>query len=307
MVRSPEAGPAACYDRGVTRSRLPPPPLADPARAVLGRTLGGRYVPRAIVGRGGMGVVYAADDLGDPTRRVALKLLPRMMRDPDSVARFEREIHAMRSAHHPSIVAMFDHGWLSTQEPWFAMELLDGSTLHDRIDRGPVPPPELAALLGPIADALDALHAAGAVHRDVKPGNVLFTDASWARAKLGDFGLALITESALPRLTDPGVIVGTPAYLPPESATTRQWTSAADVYALGILMFEALTGTLPFEGSTVDVLIAKRTRPAPALADAHPGPFAPGVERAIAHALASDPRARPARASDVVRALAAAA
>lgn len=292
----------------MTRSRLPPPPipLADPARALIGRTIAERWAVLSIVGRGGMGVVYAAADLAEPSRRVALKVLPRIARDRSALARFEREMQILRELRHPSIVALEATGELGTKEPWLAMELLTGATLHDRIDEGPVPPGELAALLAPIGDALDAVHASGAVHRDLKPGNVLFADDARTRAKLADFGLALITDPGVPRLTDPRAIVGTPAYLPPESAITREWTSAADVYALGVLAFEALTGTLPFEGSAVDVLIAKRTRGAPRLSERSALRFSPAVESAVAAALATRPEDRPSRASDVVRALEAA-
>lgn len=291
----------------MTRSKsLVPIPPADPARALVGRTVAERYLVRSIVGRGGMGVVYAADDAQTSTR-VALKVLPRLLRDATSIQRFEREIRVMQEIRHPAIVTIHELGVLSTAEPWFTMELLSGETLHERIDDGPVPPSELAATLGPIASALDALHAEGMLHRDIKPGNVLYEDGARARAKLADFGLALLTDGALPRLTDPGTIVGTPAYIPPEATTTRVWTPAADCYALGVLIFEALTGAVPFDGGTVDVLIAKRSRAAPSLAEKSGRPFAAAVEALVARTLARDPAARPASASEIVLELARAA
>jgi serine/threonine protein kinase len=290
----------------VTRSKsIVPVPPVDPARALVGRTVADRYLVRSIVGRGGMGVVYAADDLAAPGgARVALKVLPRLLRDPTSLRRFEREVRVMQRMRHPAIVAIHELGTLSTQEPWFTMELLTGETLHERIDDGPVPPSELATILAPIAGALDALHAEGMLHRDIKPGNVLYEDPSRTRTKLADFGLALLTDGALPRLTDPGTIVGTPAYIPPEATTTRVWTAASDHYALGVLIFEALTRAVPFDGGTVDVLIAKRRQDAPTLAEKSGRTFDPALEALVARCLARDPALRPGSASEIVAELA---
>lgn len=270
---------------------------------LIGKTIAERYVPRAIVGRGAMGVVYAADDLHTSTL-VAFKALARQARDAQRVLRFEREIEAMRRISHPSIVTLHDHGWLSDSEPWFVMDLLDGATLRDRLDRAPIGTRELAAVLAPIASALDALHAAGMVHRDVKPANILLSPHDHAGAKLADFGLALVTDPDVPRLTDKRAIVGSPAYVPPESLK-RQWTSAADVYALGVVIFEALAGASPFVGSAAEVLVAKSRGVVPTLAVISRRDSEPGHERLVAHALSRDPQARPASASELVAMLAA--
>ncbi len=276
-------------------------------RSLIGQTIAERYVPRAIVGRGGMGVVYAADDL-HTGGLVAFKALARQERDAQKVLRFEREIEAMRRISHPSIVALYDHGWLSVTEPWFVMELLDGTTLRDRLDRAPIDLAELAWILTPIATALDAIHDAGMVHRDVKPANVLLSPATATRdasgAKLADFGLALVCDPDMPRLTDQRAIVGSPAYVPPESLK-RQWVAAADVYALGVVIFEAIAGANPFVGSPADVFIAKSRGRVPTLAEVSRRATDPAQERLIAHALARDPKARPERASQLVAMLAA--
>jgi serine/threonine protein kinase len=270
--------------------------------SLIGRTIAERYVPRAVVGRGGMGVVYAADDLHTGAL-VAFKALARQERDAQKVRRFEREIEAMRRISHPSIVALHDHGWLSDSEPWFVMELLDGTTLRDRLDRAPIDTRELAAVLTPVASALDAIHRAGMVHRDVKPANILLAPRDHAGSKLADFGLALVTDPDVPRLTDKRAIVGSPAYVPPESLK-RQWTSAADVYALGVVIFEALAGASPFVGGAADVLILKARGQVPTLAQVSRRESDPQHEQLVAHALSRDPKARPATASELVAMLA---
>lgn len=286
------------------RSRfLPYPRWVVLPKSLIGQTIAERYVPRAIVGRGGMGVVYAADDLVSGAL-VAFKALARQARDAQRVLRFEREIEAMRRISHPSIVALHDHGWLSDTEPWFVMELLDGATLRDRLDGGSIDTRELAAVLTPIASALDAIHAAGMVHRDVKPANILLSPRDRGGAKLADFGLALVTDPDVPRLTDKRAIVGSPAYVPPESLK-RQWTAAADVYALGVVIFEALAGASPFVGAPADVLIAKHRGAVPTLAAISRRESDPRHEQLVAHALARDPKARPASASELVAMLAA--
>jgi serine/threonine-protein kinase len=271
-------------------------------KSLIGQTLAERYVPRAIVGRGAMGVVYAADDLRAGAL-VAFKALARQSRDAQRVLRFEREIEVMRRLSHPSIVALHDFGWLSETEPWFVMELLDGTTLRDRLDRGPIDTRELAALLAPVASALDAIHEAGMVHRDVKPANVLFTPGSDRHVKLGDLGLALVTDPDLPRLTDRHAIVGSPAYMPPEGLK-RRWTPAADVYALGVVIFEALAGRSPFDGSPAEVLIAKSRGVVPRLTEVSLRPVTTEQEALLAWALAREPSERPARATELVAALA---
>lgn len=272
-------------------------------KSLSGQTLAERYVPRAVVGRGAMGIVYAAEDLATGGL-VAFKALARQVRDTQRVLRFEREIEVMRRLAHPSIVALRDHGWLSETEPWFVMELLDGTTLRDRLDRAPISRAELVSLLRPVASALDAVHAAGMVHRDVKPANILFLPGSTSAAKLADLGLALVTDPDMPRLTDRRAIVGSPAYLPPE-ALRRVSTPAADVYALGVILFEAFAGAQPFHGGPADVLIAKSTGVVPSLADVARQRFDPALEALVARALARDPASRPSRATELIEALAA--
>ncbi|HET9556519.1 MAG TPA: serine/threonine-protein kinase [Actinomycetota bacterium] len=266
--------------------------MAEQAGAVDGRRLGGRYRMGALLAAGGMGEVWAAHDLL-LDRAVAVKLLGGALAgDGRAAERLRREARAAGRLDHPNIARVLDLGEQDGR-PYLVMELLEGESLAARIDRaGAMAAPEAARVVAAVADALEAAHQAGVVHRDVKPGNVFLT--SDGEVKVLDFGIASAAGEAA--LTT-GEMLGTPAYLAPERVLGHPATPAADVYALGVVLYELLAGRRPFdEGSDIELAMAHvHAHPAPlALAAPSAPPF---LVAACEQAMARDPSARPPSAS----------
>ncbi|MDO9396780.1 MAG: protein kinase, partial [Herbiconiux sp.] len=216
-------------------------PESSPA---TGELLDGRYLLDSRIGVGGMGVVYRARDetLG---RTVAVKVF----RDSASdAARTTSETRLLAGLNHASLVTLFDARLGDGRANYLVMEYVEGPTLRERILQGPLPRAEVAAMARDLAEALHVVHGAGVVHRDIKPSNVLLRRAhvpgAHYRAKLADFGIAYLIDST--RLTTPGTLVGTAAYLSPEQVRGAEPAPASDVYALGLLLIEALTGSRAF-------------------------------------------------------------
>jgi serine/threonine-protein kinase len=260
----------------------------------------GRYEIHQELGRGGMARVYRATDTL-LQRPVALKILaPQMADDSDLARRFEREAVTAANLRHPAIVTIFDVGE-SEGLRYIAMEYIAGRTLQDVFDeRGRLPLPLVAGVLQPVAEALQYAHAQGAVHRDVKPGNILI-DVD-GRVLLTDFGIAVGPKAGAERLTRAGTFMGTPEFLSPEQAQARQPDGRSDIYSLGIVGWEALTGRLPFEGATPQLLMAHVYATPPAITS-----LAPNLPRELdtifARVLAKDPAARFDRATEFTEAL----
>jgi serine/threonine-protein kinase len=254
--------------------------------------LGGRYRMGALLGTGGMGEVWAGQDLL-LDRAVAVKVLGGALAgDSRAAERLRREARAAARLDHPNIARVLDLGEHDGR-PYLVMELLEGESLAARIDRaGPVPPDEAARIVAAVADALEAAHQAGVVHRDVKPGNVFL--CSTGVVKVLDFGIASAAGDAA--LTT-GDLIGTAAYLAPERALGQRATPAADVYALGVVLYELLAGHRPFEaGSEVELAMAHVNADPPSLRQA--APSTPGFLVAACHnALAKDPSDRPPSAA----------
>lgn len=261
--------------------------------------VGGRYRLRCVVGEGAMGVVWEAEDVerGGP---VAIKVLSgAASRKPEAVARFEREARAASRIEHPNVVRVFDHGQLPSGVPFLVMEHLRGETLESILDRREtVSLGEACDWLRPVASALDDAHARGIVHRDVKPANLFCTPGpDGPHITLIDFGLATGWE----RLTGPGTILGTPAYLAPEAACGAPTDARADVYSLGCVLFRMLTGRVPHDHATVvATLTAKIAEPAPRLSEVSDEDFPAALEDLVARTLAFDPDARPQSAGQLV-------
>jgi serine/threonine-protein kinase len=267
-----------------------------PAPAAV-RLLGGRYEVGAVIGRGGMGEVRAGLDRR-LDRAVAIKLLrPDMAHQPDVRHRFEDEARLAARLAHPNVVAVFDTGE-EAGVPYLVMERLSGRTLADEIEAGPMDCDAVRIAGLQILDALRAAHAAGLVHRDVKPGNVLVCTPGWW--KVGDFGIAKSLDVSDQTLTVAGVVLGTPAYLAPERLRGGPATVASDLYATGVVLYEALAGRRPIDE---DVPLAARPTATPTeLSDVRrdvPLSLATVVMRAIA----SDPARRYATAAEMAEAL----
>jgi eukaryotic-like serine/threonine-protein kinase len=267
-------------------------------QAVGRQVLGGRYRLRSLLAAGGMGAVWVADDavLG---RQVAVKLLSEALAgDGLAAERLRREARAAAGLVHPGIARVLDLGE-DGGRPYLVMELLHGESLAQRLARaGPLRPAEAARVVAAAAEALQVAHRAGIVHRDVKPGNVFLTGDG--EVKLLDFGIASAANEAA--LTG-GDLIGTAAYLAPERMLGHDATPAADVYALGVLLYELLAGRPPFtaDSGTALAMAHLHARPAP-LRDAAPG-VPPALSAACEQALAKDPAARPPSAAAFARLL----
>jgi serine/threonine protein kinase len=225
----------------------------DPTRAVPSvAVIGGRYRLDVLVGRGGTAEVWAATDtsLG---RTVALKLVT--VAHDESAARAADEARTLAQLSHPNLVQVFDAGTDGAGRPWVVMEYVDGDTLGDAMRKGPLPIAKVTEIGIAVAEALAHVHATGLVHRDVKPGNVLLGRVP----KLTDFGIARLVDAA--KVTTTGLMVGTAAYLAPEQVAGEPIGPAADVYALGLLLLEVLTGTREYEGPPVEAAMARLSRP----------------------------------------------
>ena len=266
--------------------------MTERTGAVDGLRLGGRYRMGALLATGGMGEVWAAHDLL-LDRAVAVKVLGGALAgDGRAAERLRREARAAGRLEHPGIARVLDLGEHDGR-PYLVMELLEGESLAARIDRaGPMPPDEAARVVTAVADALQAAHTAGVVHRDVKPGNVFLTSAG--EVKVLDFGIAWSAHDAA--LTT-GDLLGTAAYLAPERVLGHRATPAADIYALGVVLYELLAGHRPFEASSeVELAMAHVNASPPSLREVAPA-TPPFLVAACHQAMAKDPSARPPTAA----------
>ena len=276
---------------------------------MIGRSIS-HYTVLSALGSGGMGVVYLAEDerLG---RQVALKFLPAdSVTSRHALDRFRIEARAASSLSHPGICAIFDIGD-DEGTPYIVMEALQGESLRDRIERGPMKVADLLEIAIQLADALDAAHARGIIHRDIKPSNIFVGDKN--RTKILDFGLAKLAQSAASLssdtstraldnardLTMPGSAMGTVAYMSPEQARGEEVDTRTDLFSLGVVLYEMATGTQAFGGSTHAVVfdaILNRT-PQPV---SHVNPLIPPrLEALIGTALEKERDLRHQHASDI--------
>jgi eukaryotic-like serine/threonine-protein kinase len=255
--------------------------------------LGGRYRLARMVGSGGMGTVWEAEDenLGRP---VAVKVLSESLAGGErAVRRFEREARAAARLSGPHVAAVYDFG-RSEGRPYIVMELVRGETLADRLAReGRLPSQEAARIATQVAEALEEAHAAGVVHRDVKPGNVMLTSAG--DVKVMDFGIAAAAWAQ--RITTSDLFLGTPSYVAPEQAKGEKSTAASDVYALGAVLYEMVAGRPPFVGESPVAVAVAHVREDPPPLGQLAGDVPPNIAAAAMAALAKDPADRPASAA----------
>ncbi|HEY4688129.1 MAG TPA: protein kinase [Anaerolineae bacterium] len=259
----------------------------------------GRYEVREELGRGGMATVYRAHDPSFK-RDVALKVLPReFLHAPTFKARFEREAQTIASLEHPAIVPVYDFGEEDGQ-PFLVMRLLQGGSLADRIKKGVLPIAEAAAILAHIAPGLDAAHARGVIHRDLKPGNILFDQRG--DPAIADFGIAKLVQAGT--TLSRNLFMGTPAYMSPEQAESESDIDGrSDIYTLGVILYEMLTGQQPYHADTpVGLAIQHIQAPVPRILEANPG-LPPSCQVVIDRAMAKKRDERYATAGEMAEAL----
>jgi serine/threonine protein kinase, bacterial len=265
---------------------------ADP---LIGVALDGRYRVDALIATGGMSAVYRGIDTR-LDRPVAIKVMEsRYAGDPQFLTRFQREARAVARLKDPGLVAVYDQG-LDSQHPFLVMELVEGGTLRELLrERGPMPPHAVAAVLRPVLSGLAVAHRNGLVHRDIKPENVLISDGG--EVKIADFGLVRAVAEA--GITSDSVILGTAAYLSPEQVSTGSAGPRSDVYSVGILTYELLTGATPFGGDSALAVAYQRmdndVRPPGSVISGVP----PQFDEFVACATARDPADRYADAQDM--------
>jgi serine/threonine protein kinase/dienelactone hydrolase len=265
---------------------------------VIGRTVS-HYRIVSHVGAGGMGTVYLAEDT-TLNRRVALKFLPpETSRSPDASARLLREARAASALEHPHIGTIYEIGELDGQ-PFIAMAYYDGETLAARLARGPLPMADVARIVAQAAEALAAAHDAGIVHRDLKPSNLML--ASSGHVKVLDFGIAMFSSAdteTMARLTSAGTAVGTAAYMSPEQATGQEVDARSDLWSLGVVTREMLTGRVPFEGTNAFAVVhAVLSATPPPIRSLRPD-VAPELEEVVARTMVRERDARTITAGEV--------
>ncbi len=296
---------AARMDATVTDVRSPGSMFASAlqgAPLAAGEVLGGRYRIVRFVAAGGMGEVYEADDqlLGDP---IAIKLLRRdLIRQPGAQARFADEIRLARRITHPNVCRVFDVG-ADGDRIFYTMELHRGRTLKAHfLEHGTYAVDELRPIVAQILAGIGAAHAADIVHADLKPSNVLLA-ADGGRLVVTDFGLALPCCATLACTCDMPHLIGTPAYMAPEQVTGGMVLDGTDLFSLGVILFELLTGDLPWHGDSPIALANARLEgdvPSPRAVRAD---IDPAWDAAIRHCLQRERPQRPASATEVARAL----
>ena len=263
---------------------------------LVGAVLDGRYRVDGMIATGGMSTVYRGLDVR-LDRPVALKVMDsRYSGDQQFLTRFQREARAVARLKGPGLVAVYDQGF-DGRHPFLVMELVEGGTLRELLrERGPMPPHAVAAVLAPVLSGLAVAHHAGLVHRDVKPENVLISDEG--DVKIADFGLVRAVAEA--KITSTSVILGTAAYLSPEQVSTGDATPRSDVYAVGILTYELLTGDTPFNAdSALAVAYQRMDNDVPAPSAAIAG-VPPQFDELVASATARNPADRFADAAEMV-------
>lgn len=265
-------------------------------RLARGERIGDRYTLVSRLGSGGMADVWLADD-AMLERQVALKFLHESFsRDASFVERFRREAHAAAGLQHPNIVGVYDRGETDDRH-WIAMEYVEGAALNELIERG-LAIGEAVEIIRQVLSGARYAHEHGIVHRDLKPQNVLIDREG--RARVTDFGIA---RAGVSSITQTGSVLGTAQYLSPEQAQGFDVTPAADIYSVGVVLYETLTGRVPFEAESPVAVALKQVSEAPRPPSEHNPKVLPALDAVVLTALAKDPANRFASAAEFIRAL----
>jgi len=273
---------------------------------LLGHVLESKYRIEEHLGSGAMGSVFRAQHV-QLARSYAIKLLhPRLLADAKLIKRFAREAELAARLSHPNVIGVVDLG-----DGFLVMDLAEGPTLAELFAQAPFEPLRACRLIRQLCDGLDHAHGHGLIHRDLKPDNVIVASTAGDEvARIGDFGIAILRESteSSDRLTTGGLVLGTPHYMAPEMAGGRAFDHRADLFALGVICYEMLTGRLPFDGSGVDVVHANIDLDTPPMTARAPGMIVePLLEAFTRRLLMKQPEQRPptaAIARDLIDAIA---
>lgn len=274
--------------------------------AYLGRIIKGRYQVIKKLGEGGMGTVYLAEQIS-MARKVALKVLHgNFASDDEFIGRFRREARLAASLNHPYIITVHDFDQGDDGALFIAMEYIDGRSLTEVIRRdGPLDISRASKLGAQIAEGLEAAHRRGVIHRDIKPDNIMVVgDEDFEKVKLMDFGIARLRDTgSTSRLTRAGVIMGTPAYMAPEQAEGAEVSEQTDLYALGIVLYEMLSGSVPFRASTPGAVLVKQIQERPLALRNLRREIPVAIESAVMQALEKDPNKRQRDMRELAQAL----
>ncbi|HEY9677969.1 MAG TPA: serine/threonine-protein kinase [Drouetiella sp.] len=280
--------------------RLPRYRVLIPSNAkdlLVGMRVANRYYVLSVLGHGGMSVVYKARMLTKNSRIVAFKTLRTQgLNDELIVKRFQREAELLSGLNHPRIVQVYDYGTTTRGQPYFVMDYLTGINLADLLkQKGPLPIDRFRDVFSQVCGAVDHAHRCGVIHRDLKPGNIMLTKQLGQTdfVKVVDFGIARFEEEAQ-RLTRMGEVWGSPIYMSPEQCMGAQLDNRSDIYSIGVVMYEALTGQVPFLGRNyVDTMTQQISNPPKSMNDIRPDLNIPAkVDSIVLKALAKEPDAR---------------
>jgi serine/threonine protein kinase len=317
MLHCPTCGRHYSADIGVCPEDQSPlqadPTITEPVSVdpLVGHTLDDKYHLEARLGIGGMGTVYRARHMLID-RPVAVKVLnQRFVEDEAARTRFRREARAAGRLQHTNAVTVTDFGESQDGYVYLVMELLEGRTLRDVLAKeAPLDAARSVSLMMQISAAVAAAHEAGIIHRDLKPANIFIVQRAEVPAvvKVLDFGIAKLAAESLEEdepmtLTQIGAMIGTPRYMSPEQCDGAELTPAADVYSLGVILYEMLTGTVPFSGSTPLAIAMKHTSEAPRSPREFVSSIPPELEQIVLHTLEKRPQDRPANAAEFRREL----